>query len=107
VLPEEYESVRADPETHIVMSFNREQAVQDGQSVTAPSFRGVSGGMMLSVPGVIHPELDSQTKLAAIFIEWPSPKRILVGTRVDVHLKLLHQRLPHLSRFFPAPVTIR
>jgi hypothetical protein len=103
----EYTALRAQPETHIVMGFNRERAVQGGARVTAPVFRGMSGGMMLWAPGVIRPSDVSDTGLAAIFIEWPSPKRVLIGTRVDVHLKLLHARLPHLSHLFPSPNTVR
>jgi hypothetical protein len=104
---EEYARIRAFPDVHIVMGFDREKAIQASKRVTAPAFRGMSGGMMLRTPGIIDPTLVHQTRLAAIFIEWPSPKRVLIATRIDVHLLMLHAALPGLSPLFPRPATIK
>jgi hypothetical protein len=107
IAEEEYSGSHAFPNVHVVVGFNREKAVQASRIVTAPSFRGMSGGMMLRSPGIINATLVHQTRLAAIFIEWPSPQRVLIATRVDVHLMMLHAQLPMLSSFFPQPVMVR
>lgn len=102
----DFPSLRITPATHIALQFNREKQLQDGAQVTAPSVRGVSGGMVLSAPDVLQQESLKSTGVAGIFIEWSSPKRFLIATRIDVHLKLLHESLPQISSLFPRPRTI-
>lgn len=102
IATKEYLACKAEHEKHIVLDFNREKAIQGGERITAPSVRGVSGGMLLWAPGIATKRRVSETRLAAIFIEWPSPKRVLISTRVGVHLELLRRTRPDIVMHFDA-----
>lgn len=99
----DYEKARAQPRVHVVLGFDRENTVHSGRVITAPSVRGVSGGMLLAAPGVYSPELRQTAALAGMFIEWPHPLRYLVSTRIDLHLSLIEQQIPILRGVVPSP----
>lgn len=93
----EYGTYRAEVGNHFVIEFNHKQAVQGGKRVTAPSVRGVSGGMLLWAPGITDPKRVSETKLAGIFIEWPAPARVLISTHVGIHREMLRRERPDIQ----------
>lgn len=102
-----YSGLRARPDLHIVTEFHRERSMQGGRVITAPSVRGVSGGMLVWAPGIMQPTMVGTEGIAAIFIEWPSPRRHLISTRIDVHLALIRNHLPHVAHLVPEPKSIQ
>lgn len=93
----EYGKYRAEVGNHVVIEFDHKRAVQAGKRVTAPSVRGVSGGMLLWTPGITDPSRVAETKLAGIFIEWPSPARVLISTHVGIHREMLRRERPDIQ----------
>lgn len=103
-----YPAVLADPAVHIAIGFRRRTIVEDGQLVHPPPLYGTSGGMLIWAPGVRNPERIGDNRLAGILIEeHGAPNHLLVGTRIDVFLALIHDRLPELRPFVPSPRTVQ
>jgi hypothetical protein len=92
----EYAKFGAEAGTHFVIDFDRKRAVQGGKRVTAPSVRGISGGMLLWSPAITDPSRVAETRLAGIFIEWPAPARVLISTHVGIHLEMLRRERPDI-----------
>ncbi len=102
-----YPEVDARTDVHIVLDFHREKSHQGGRLGAAPSVRGVSGGMLVWAPSITNPALAGSERIAAIFTEWPAPKRFLISTRIDVHLALIRNHLPHVATLVPEPKSVQ
>jgi hypothetical protein len=103
-----YEPVVGDPAVHIAIGFKRRTIVEEGQLVTPPPLYGTSGGMLIWAPGVRNPARIEENRLAGILIEeHGAPNHLLLSTRIDVFLALIHDRLPELRPYVPMPRTVR
>ncbi|HEY3934135.1 MAG TPA: hypothetical protein VGL65_05905 [Gemmatimonadales bacterium] len=102
-----YPPVLADPGVHIAIAFRRRTIVEDGQLVNPPPLYGTSGGMLIWAPGIRSPSRIGDNRLAGILIEeHGAPNHLLLSTRIDVFLALIHDRLPELRPFVPLPRTV-
>jgi hypothetical protein len=103
-----YRAVLARPDIHIAIDYRRREILQDGQIETPPRLYGTSGGMLIRTPGISTGGSIAENRLAGIFIEeYGAPHHLLVSTRIDVHLALIHDRMPDLRGFFPRPRSVR
>lgn len=105
--PSRYAGVLARPALHIALEYRRARILRDDRRASAPPLYGASGGMLIWAPGLNDESRTSSNRLAGIFIEeHTAPTNLLVSTRIDVHLALVHHRLPELRRYFPSPRTL-
>jgi hypothetical protein len=104
---DDYGSFGIDPKAQILLSYE-DQVFVDGTWQKSPKPKGMSGGAIIKAQGTslnfkkINNETrkPSQQLLTAITIEQYNDKGknigYLVGTRINVHLGLIHQFLPGL-----------
>lgn len=103
-----YANVNALVQAHIAVTFRRKKTMQNGRLGAAPSPRGISGGMLIWTPSVLQPLRIGDNRLAAIFIEHhDAPNHLLLSTRIDVHLAIIRDNLPHLRQFVLLPVSAK
>jgi hypothetical protein len=102
-----YARVLSQPRLHIALEYRRARILRGDRPAWPPPLYGASGGMLIWAPGLNDEVRTSSNRLAGIFIEeHVAPVNLLVSTRVDVHLALVHDRLPELRRYFPLPRTL-
>jgi len=100
----EYSKLNLDKKTHLALAYDA-QVLMDGKWQTSPKPKGISGGVMIKVSGVtlLRSYLNSievKQLLSAITIAYRREKYgnsgVLIGTRIGVHLGLIHKYLPEL-----------
>jgi len=105
---EDYKKLKIDPETFIVLSYEN-QVLVDGLWQTSPIPKGISGGAIMKVIGTnCNPNYKNTRQpkqlLTAITIEQHREKGnkpgILIGTRINAYLGLIHKFLPELLTDF-------
>ncbi|WP_067098511.1 hypothetical protein [Marinomonas atlantica] len=101
---DEYSILGIDRKTHIALAYEN-QVLMGGSWQTSPTPKGVSGGAIVKIQGVemLPPfSIKSNAKqlLSAITIEQRREKAgkpgVIIGTRIGVHLGLIHTYLPGL-----------
>ncbi|MEM5548800.1 hypothetical protein [Pseudoalteromonas fuliginea] len=100
----EYSILKIDRENQIALAFEN-QVLMNGNWQTSPKPTGISGGAIIKVCGVsMTPPFKSvaepKQKLVGITIEQRREKHrkpgALIGTRISVHLSLIHKYLPEV-----------
>jgi hypothetical protein len=101
---DEYSSLGIDRKTHIALAYEN-QVLMGGRWQTSPTPKGISGGAIVKIQGVeMSPpfsiESNAKQLLSAITIEQRREKAgkpgVIIGTRIGVHLGLIHTFLPGL-----------
>ena len=101
---DEYSILGIDRKTHIALAYEN-QVLMGGRWQTSPTPKGVSGGAIIKIQGVeMSPPFsiksNAQQLLSAITIEQRREKAgkpgAIIGTRIGVHLGLIHTYLPGL-----------
>lgn len=104
---ESYKEYKLDSKIHIALACEK-QVIINGRWQLAPKLNGISGGAIIKISGIsmdVNEEKQSEPKqlLTAIVIQHLPEKNkkagILIGTRVGVHLGLIHKFLPDLLEF--------
>ena len=104
VSSETYDQLRLDQKMHLALAFEKKTLVQ-GRWQQTPSAKGMSGGAIMRIEGIslrkpISDISAAKQLLSAILIEQRQEKNnlpgVIVGTRVGVHLGLIHKYLPRL-----------
>jgi hypothetical protein len=101
-----YEHWKLSRDMHLLLAFE-EQVLVNGHWQQSPSIRGLSGGAVFRIPGLLafasaqQPEF-AKIKLAAILIEHRKGQRdrilaAAVGTRLGIYFQLIHHYLPEIQ----------
>ncbi len=102
-----YDDALARPSLHIAIDYSQRSVVRNDRTVPPPALYGTSGGMLIWAPSLQDSSQTLSNRLAGIFIEeHVAPANLLISTRIDVHLALIHDRLPELRQYFPLPRTV-
>jgi hypothetical protein len=101
-----YKDSNIDARSHIALHYEN-QILIDGKWQVSPTPRGISGGAIIKIEGsdlfnTSEPKKNLRQLLSAITIEQHREKHgkpgVLIGTRINVHLGLIHQNMPDLLR---------
>jgi hypothetical protein len=101
-----YEHWKLSRDMHLLLSFE-DQVLVNGHWQQSPSIRGLSGGAIFRIPGLLAlasaPQSEiGKIKLAAILIEHRTGQRdrilgAAVGTRLGIYFQLIHHYLPEIQ----------
>lgn len=99
-----YALLKLDPKMHLALAYEN-QIIINGEWQTSPTPRGFSGGAIIKFKGIPilpdHSDAKIKPMLAAITIEQRREGRnipgALIGTRIRVHLSLIHKHFPELN----------
>lgn len=103
----EYSQLNIDRNTHIALAYDN-QVLSMGKWQASPTPKGLSGGAIIRIDGFtmdqpFKAEPNAKQLLAAITIAQRREKAgmpgVLIGTRIGVHLGLIHKYLPDLMIF--------
>ncbi len=87
IAPEElYKKYNRSPNRHILIEYERKELFSEAGGHLPPSFDGMSGGGIFTVPGLQRLGDDSPPRLAGITIEVWRERDLYIGTRIDVIL---------------------
>ncbi|CAA9370687.1 MAG: hypothetical protein AVDCRST_MAG68-5729 [uncultured Gemmatimonadetes bacterium] len=93
---EVYERLGLSPETHIVISYDRERVISS-HGVRVPTVKpyGKSGGGLWRFDSLVVPGLPPlENPLAGILTEWRREEKVLVATRIELFVALLKREFP-------------
>lgn len=101
---EEYKNYGVFTDLHIALAYDKKIYI-NGLLQKTPTLHGLSGGPIIKLEGVNYnfkkQSTSEKQKLTAIVIEYKNHAnkvdRVLIGTRISVHLKLIKRFLPDLK----------
>jgi hypothetical protein len=101
--PEETSKIPApfNAATHVAMRYDRGKAIgADGRRQALPSQKGVSGGGMWRVDALRGSALANKLVAITIYAQ-TTGTRLMIGTRVTLHLEAIRHRYPELGPLIP------
>ena len=90
-----------DPGLHMLVTFNRSRMTTDsGVRLTAPEPYGMSGGAVLAPD-----RITEGTYLLGVGIYYDDQAHYLVGTPIEIAIRMLHDAFPETRPFLAGPLT--
>jgi hypothetical protein len=106
--PDIYDRLEIAKFSHIALTFDRKRVTDGTQVFTAPKAVGLSGCGVWRFDGIWKESWEGRDKFVAILTEYRRPPmRVLVATRIAIHLAILSHHFPHLRSRVPVSRTTK
>jgi hypothetical protein len=105
---DDYENAGVERFSHVVLDYNKRDAIAASGWMTLPNLNGTSGCGIWRFDSLLNASRAERDRLVAILTEYLRPPRnVAIGIRVSVHIQLIHQQWPELADGLPRPRHLR